>query len=173
MLIKKTITLIRPIGTKRKPAKNSGDKISIMWNCLGCDESSEFTARLSYEGKKKGIKSQSQKTSKNSVKFSVDEPGLYKVTLSCSGFGSKTGYITVDMNQPTKEGGGCSSFPTILFLLLIAVAGYFLWKRSQNVQPVNENFEEKKRKRKPAPGKKKDNDLGIGSDDSSSGGDYW
>lgn len=176
---RKELKLIRPAGTRNKPEKLTGNTISALWSCLGCDSLTSFAVRLAYEGKKKGIKSQSKTVNENRAQFRVEEPGTYKLTISSKGFGIQTAHVEIeDVDMAASPDGGGSAFPLLLFVILLLAGGYFLWQRNrQHAQSVGEKKKvEKDRQedywtKRNEPG---DNPFRKGNDDSgSSTGDYW
>lgn len=140
--VKKNLSLTNPIGgTRKNPKKMSGNSVTVMWKCLGCDSLLTFRAALTPVGNKsKEVRPQTQKTSGSSATFNLDASGVYKVSVSAKGLSSRPAYIEVSGDNLAGEGGGCGAFPILLFLILCGV-GYFLYTKNQRKEriPADEN----------------------------------
>lgn len=133
---KKELNLIRPAGTQSSPEVAADGSVSVMWNCLGCDTTTEFSVKLSPVGAIEGATAQSRKTRGRTTRFVAGGNGLYRLVVSAEGFGSKTGFVRVSgisnggtKNNGTDEGGG--GFWVLLLLALLAGGAYWFFRNRQ------------------------------------------
>ena len=172
----KGLKLVRPIGTKKTPTTVSGTSISVLWNCLGCGAEDLFTVRLSKERKgssKSSFKPQTKKTKNSSSKFTVEESGTYKVTVSTSGMAPAIGYVELKAGG----GGGGGGILPLLLVLLMGGVGYFLWKRNQDQSKAMDQDRDRDRKKDDRKDRYSNKGNSRSSGGNSSGGestgDFW
>lgn len=131
----KELNLIRPTGTQSNPETASNGSVSVMWNCLGCDTTTEFSIKLSPVGVP-SERSQTRTTRDRTTRFVVGTNGQYRLTLSADGFGSKTGFVRVSgISKGPKDGGrgegGGGGFGILLLLALVAGGAYWFFRNRQ------------------------------------------
>lgn len=172
---KKELNLIRPVGKQASPEPVSGGSISAIWNCLGCDTTTEFTIRLSPVGAIQGESAQTRKTRDRTTRFVVGSNGVYRLTLSADEFGSKTGFVRVSGVKPPPpsdgggEGGGGGFW--VLLLLALLAGGAYLFFRNRQEKSFQSPRDENERERPSREIKRKDGgDKGSGNDNPSG---FW
>ena len=134
---KKKLTLLRPQdGTQRKPVKYSGP---IIWQCLGCENSTTFTVTAKYVGNKTGVKTVRKKTTASNIRLKYPESGPYQITVSGNGLRSKSSFIQTKESSPSSysnegEGRG-NGFLLLILLLMIGGITYYFLKMRPNKNP--------------------------------------
>ena len=131
---KKKLRIIKPKGSSKNPTEiDLGKQASVVWQCLGCGDSIQYTVKYTNLDNKK-IRS-TKRTSGLSQKFDVEEAGKYKITVSGAGL-SKSSYLLA-----SRGGGG-----DLLFILLVLGGllggAYFLLnkRREQQLTPTSQNI---------------------------------
>jgi hypothetical protein len=127
---RKTIDIVRPKSiSKNKPDDNKTTNLSVLWNCLGCLDSTLFSVRATYVGGGKRVAPVSVKSASSQARLSFKEPGVYKITVSGDGVTAKPTYVKIG-KESTGGGGGL-----LLLFLLAAIGGlvYYFFSRSNQV----------------------------------------
>lgn len=124
----KEISMVKPTGTLKKPTSIDAQNAVVIWQCLGCTDSTEFSVSV-VNTKDAKIKF-NRKTRAFNAKFNLTEPGVYKVSVNGDGIGSKITYFNV--GNGNSNSGGSGGFLWILVLLFAVGAVYYLWSRQRS-----------------------------------------
>lgn len=123
------LQLVRPKGTKRKPAVIESSNLTVSWRCLGCPPNTAYRVTLKHLTDRKNTLR--QKVQGSSYTFKDLKAGIYRVTVAGNN-SSKTGYAEIKNSS--------SILPIILFLALLG-GGYYIWNNyiRGRANPSNNN----------------------------------
>lgn len=139
--VKKDLSMIKPLGSKKNPTIVRGKLINVFWKCLGCDSTSIYNVSLSYVGNNKNIRNPKPKKLKNVFKtsFSVNDNGIYRVSLSSKDLGRTSSYVKVS-NSDNKAGESKGSGGLVFLLLaILGGGGYFFYKNYLHKKAANKD----------------------------------